>query len=249
MDVTEPNAVRNPLPDHVIQGVTVQTVDSLVDYTNRFKTGDTALFADIAANRIVSALDYHQGSKIAPGADDKAGPDLVDAPIAAHGDHSAVLSLPFSVEWQTWTKIHGQLMPQLEFARFLEENAADIAAPAGADLLDACRDLQAVRTVNFKKAVRTATDNESFEYNDDTEARTSGGLELPTKFMLSIPVYFGGANTTLFAFLRWKLEAGSLRLGVALHRAEHVRQAVFKEILLDVADRTERPAVFGKLDG
>jgi uncharacterized protein YfdQ (DUF2303 family) len=137
-------------------------------------------------------------------------------------------------------------MAQLEFARFLEENAADVASPSGADLLEACRDLQAVRKVNFKKAVRTATDNESFEYSDETEARTSGGVELPTKFLLRFPVYFGHTETDLFAFLRWKLDDGTLNLGVALHRAEHVRQAVFSHIVFDVADRTGCQAVFGR---
>lgn len=228
-DITEPNAVVDVLPDHIKQGVTLQTVDSLVDYANRFKTDDTVLFADIEQNSILAAIDYH-------------GPD-----DPAHLDHYAKLTLPFAVEWKTWTAINGRLMAQLEFARFLEENAADIAAPSGADLLEACRDLQAIRKVNFKKAVRTATDNETFEYSDETEARTSGGLELPTKFLLSIPVYFGGEPVSLFAFLRWKLDDGALSLGVALHRAEHVRQDVFKAIVDDAAARTERPAVFGRL--
>lgn len=229
-DVTEPNAVNKPLGDHISQGVTLQTVGSLVDYANRFKGDDTVLLADIDANAIVAAIDYHGPHK------------------AAHVDHRARMTLPFSVEWKTWTAIHGKLMPQLEFARFLEENAADIAAPAGADLLEACRDLQAVRHVNFKKAVRTATDNENFEYSDETKATSSDGLELPSKFLLSLPVYFGDPAQSLYAFLRWRLDEGQLLLGVALHRAEHVRQAVFKQIVLDAADRTERPAVFGRLD-
>lgn len=231
-DVTEPNAVADLLPDHIRQGVTLQTVDSLVDYTNRFKTDTTALFADIAANSIRAVLDYHAPTK------------------ADHGAHVANMALPFSEEWKTWTGIDGKLMEQLEFARFLEENTADIVAPSGADLLEACRDLQAVRKVDFRKAVRTNTDNESFEYSDDvaaTSRSTGKAVEVPSKFELSLPVYFGGANTPLTAFLRWKLEEGNLRLGVKMHRAEHVRQAVFKQIVLDAAERTERPAVFGRL--
>jgi len=228
-DVTEPNALVTAKPKHIAQAVTLQTADSLVDYVNRFKTDDTVLFADIDRNSIHAAIDYH-------------GPSA-----AALVAHSSRLTLPFSAEWATWIAIDKKLMSQLEFARFLEENAADISTPSAADLLEACRDLHAVRKVNFKKAVRTATDTESFEYSDETEARTTGGVELPTKFQLTLPVYFGGDPTTLFAFLRWNLEEGALKLGVALHRAEHVRQAVFKQIVLDAAGRTERPAVFGKI--
>lgn len=228
-DVTEPNTLDVAKPKHITQAVTLQTADSLVEYVNRFKTADTVLFADISRNSIQAAIDYH-------------GP--TSAALVAHSSH---LTLPFAAEWTTWVGIDKKLMPQLEFARFLEENAADIVAPSGADLLEACRDLQAVRKVNFKKAVRTATDTENFEYSDETEARTTGGVELPTKFQLGVPVYFGGEPVTLYAFLRWSLDEGALKLGVALHRAEHVRQETFKKIVLDAAKSTERPAVFGRL--
>lgn len=227
-DVTEANGVAPLLPDFIKQAVTLQTVDSLVDYVNGFKGETTLLFADIHANSIKALLDYHGA----------------DAP--KHVSHVATMALPFSEEWRTWAAIDGRLLPQLDFARFLEENASDVAAPSGADLLEACRDLQARRKVNFTKAIRTSSDNENFEFTDETEAKTRGGLEIPTKFLLSLPVYFGEAPTELYAFLRWKLDDGQLTLGVKLHRAEHVRQAVFKQIVVAAAERTERRVVFGK---
>lgn len=163
--------------------------------------------------------------------------------------HAATLALPYSEEWKTWSSWSGNLKDQLSFARFLEENAVDVIAPIGADLLEVCRDLQVRRKVNFIKAVRTATDHENFEWTDETEATSrssSGAIEVPTKFQLSLPVYFGDAPTSVFAFLRWVLNDGVLNLGYVLHRAEHVRQAVFKQIVLDVGHRTSCPIVFGK---
>lgn len=230
-DVTEEGAQLAPTPAWIAQGVTVQTTDSLVEYVKRFAGAETSLFADIDENRIVGLLDYHSSDK------------------AARVEHRATLDLPFSVEWNTWTAIDGKLVDQLTFARFLEENAADIEAPSGAELLEACRDLQAHRKVNFTKAVRTASDNENFEYEDTTTATTKkGGVELPTKFLLRIPVYFGGQTYSIAAFLRWRLVEGEgLKLGIQLHNREHVRQAVFKELVLDAASRTERPAYFGRI--
>lgn len=229
-EVSDAYGLKLAKPRYIRQTVTIETADSLVDYVNRFKGADTMLFAEIAANRIVALVDYHASQS------------------AAHVAHRAKMELPFSEEWQLWTKISGKLMPQLEFARFLEENAADVFAPSAAELLEACRDLQAHRKVNFTKAVRTASDNENFEFTNETEARTKGGIELPTKFVLKIPVYFGEPPTELHAYLRWKLdaEAGGLTLGIQLHRVEHVRQAVFKQIVMDVADRSGCPAIFGK---
>ena len=71
---------------------------------------------------------------------------------------------------------------------------------------------------------------------------------MPTRFVLGIPVYFGESDVELHAFLRWKIdpEKGGLQLGIALNRAEHVRQSVFKQIMLGVSERTACPIVFGK---
>ena len=232
-EVTDPDRALPP-PPHIRQGVTVQTVDSLVDYVSSFMTANTALFADIAHNRIVAVIDYHAESD---------GEQSGEAGLRLH---EVMMALPHSEEWKTWTGVSGKYMPQLEFARFLEENAADIEAPSAAELLEVARDLHAIRKANFKKAVRTNTGHETFEYSEETTA-TSKGVEVPTKFALRLPVYFGGETVPMFAFLRWKLDDGSLLLGVALHRAEHVRQAVFKQIVGDVSARTERLAVFGSL--
>ncbi|WP_298699220.1 DUF2303 family protein [uncultured Brevundimonas sp.] len=230
-DVSEKGGQLAPAPLWVAQAVTIQTSASLIDYLDRFDGDGTVLFADIAHDRIVGALDYH------------------DPAEAGRVAHTATLTLPKSVEWETWTAIDGQLMGQLEFARFLEENAVDIEAPDAADLLETCRDLQARRKVNFTKAVRTASDNETFEYTDETSAATTkGGVEIPTKFMLRIPVYFGGRTYAIGAFLRWRLEEGAgLLLGIKLHNREHVRQAVFKEVVDEVASATGRRAFFGRM--
>lgn len=238
-DVTEENAVPPLLPGHISQKVTVQTVDSLVDYVDAFKRSNgTRLFADIDNNAILAAIDYHRTTD-----DNEPG-------IADHVAHTAALKLPFSVEWTAWIAASGKMSGQLDFARFLEENAADIVSPSGADLLDACRDIQTARNVDFKKVVRTNSDNECFEYADSTEARTKQGtVEIPSRFTLSIPVYFGQPPITLDAFLRWRLEADKLQLGIVLHRPEHARQAEFRSIVTDAADRTGCPVVFGRLGG
>lgn len=230
-EVTLPHALPLYEPDIIRQAVILQTQDSLIDYVNRYKGGDTLLFADITISTIVAQIDYH--AKETP----------------AHVVHKASLVLPFSEEWRCWTAISGRLMGQLEFARFLEENGADVAAPDAGTLLEACRDLQAHRKVNFTKAVRTSSENENFEFTVENEARSRGGIELPTKFKLSIPVYFGEPETELFAFLRWKIaeEGAGLSLGIQLHRAEYVRQAVFQQIVGRAAQQTACPAMFGKI--
>jgi uncharacterized protein YfdQ (DUF2303 family) len=231
-EISDEHSLSVTAPRYIKQAVTLQTQDSLVEYCNRYKSNDTVLFADISANSILATVDYHTKQ------------------YAAHVAHRAMLTLPFSEEWGLWTRMSGKLVPQLEFARFIEENGADIRAPDAAELLESVRDLQAHRRVNFTKAVRTSSENETFEYSDETKTSTTkGGIELPTKFKLGIPVYFGEPDTEVFAFLRWAIDTdkGGLSLGIALHRAEHVRQAVFKQIVQGVSERTSCVAVFGKI--
>jgi uncharacterized protein YfdQ (DUF2303 family) len=248
-DIPEEYGLKRSEPLYLAQDVTLQAVDSLVDYVKRFMTADTMLFANIAANEIVAALDYHSASVKATATETEGNSPV--APKVHRVAHLAAMVLPFSEEWKTWSAIDDKLMSALEFARFLEENACDVTAPTGADLLEIARDLQVSRKVNFTQAVRTSTDSENFEYKVESDVRSgaNSGVEVPTKFKLELPVYFGESLSELYAYLRWNIgESGALKLGVKLSRAEYVRQAVFKQIVLAVGDKTGCPVVFGLLD-
>jgi uncharacterized protein YfdQ (DUF2303 family) len=231
-DVTDPHGLYPRTPAYIKQAVEVQALDSLIEYVNAFKTPHTKLFANINANSITGLIDYHQQ-------DGK----------AANVAHSVTMELPFSEEWVTWMEIDGKLMDQLSFARFLEENHPDIAQPTAAELIEMARDLHAVRNVRFTKVVRTDSDNESFTVDDSTtlnSTRSSDKLELPRQFTLKIPVYFGERPIEMSAFLRWRVDqTEGMKLGIKMWRPEHVRQAMFKEIVLDAAGRTELVAVYG----
>ena len=235
-EITDPHGLMPKRPSYVHASVTVQTAESLSEYVNRFKSRNTMLYADITASTIRAIIDYHNPP---------ARPDGGEV-YAEHAAHRATLVLPFSEEWRLWTERHGKLTDQLTFARFIEENASDIMRPVGGELLDSIRDLQAHRKVHFVKAVRTSSDNENFEWTDETNVRqTKGDVEIPTKFVLGIPVYFGEAPVEVHAFLRWKLDDGKLLLGIHLHRAEHVRQAEFQKIMLAIGKATDCCMVFG----
>lgn len=225
-------------PQRIAQRVTVQTESSLAAYANRYKTATSkaALFADIDTDTIVAVLDFHESS------------DGETAGDAGFGEHVATLSLPRSWEWKAWTQVDGKLVPQLEFCRFLEENREDIRSPDAATILEACRDLQALRRVDFRSVVREDSDNYRIEYNEERETTSrKGDITLPSEFILSIPVYFGGPEVEVRALLRWKLDDdGVLTLGVKLKRAERIRQAEFHRVVTDLSEQTGVDAFYGK---
>lgn len=236
-EVTLPNAADVLMPKIVTQTPNLQTVSSMISYVNRFKNDDTVIFADIKNNRVIAVIDYHK----APG---KNPDDTVIEPRARLGTHSAILHLPFSQEWDTWMGTNERLMKHVEFASFLEENAFDVAKPAGADLLELCRDLQVKQDSHFHSSIRMG-DTASISFSKDEDATTKDNMVLPVSFELSIPVYFGEANIPLLAFMRRKIGDGTLHLGYKLSRHEQARQREFNRIVSEIEDGTGVTTIYG----
>jgi uncharacterized protein YfdQ (DUF2303 family) len=201
---------------------------SFGDYVRQFSEPGARIYADLAGGKFVAVLDH-----------------AFNASTPSRNLHQATFALQLSEEWKRWSEIDKKLMPQADFARWLEENMADISVPAGADILEIVRDMSAVRKVDFSSAVRLQNGDTAFEYVEETKAASkTGQLELPTMFVLMIPVWYGEPAVEQRAFLRWRLE-GQLQLGIELHRPAYVKQAVFEAISRDIAERTERPVTFG----
>ncbi|WP_246152685.1 DUF2303 family protein [Sphingomonas montanisoli] len=84
---------------------TLLTLDSLIDHANRFKDGESVVFADNdrAKPSITVVLDYHPGGeavKVAPR-------------FGAHRGHYA---FPLSDEWKAWLEQDGKPMKMAAFA-------------------------------------------------------------------------------------------------------------------------------------
>lgn len=251
-DISDQRGIPLTRPLTIKAAVTLQEAESVIEYVNRYALEGTVLFADLAGSKIVAVLDYHDGTVPKDGKWPEAGEglsgsrmDMVPGPTG-HGLHTATLALPHSEEWRAWQTLNGNMIGQLEFARFIEENAPDIVRPDAAELIEMCRDIQAVRKVSFDKSVRTSSDNETFHYSDQSDATRKGELEIPTEFQIRIPVYFGEPAVDIKAYLRWRIEDnGGLKLGVKLHRLENVRQEEFKRVIGKVREGTACPVVYG----
>jgi len=232
-DISLPHTANVAMPKVVHQQIAVQTSGSLIEYAERFKNADSMLFADIDANRIVCAIDYHTKSND----EGETGARL--------GVHTATLSMPFSKEWQTWTGGNEKLMGHETFASFLEENAIDVIVPDGAELLELCRDLQVKSGSQFRSSVRMG-DTVSIEYQKDSDVSTRDNIALPVIFTLMIPVYFGEPMVEVKCFTRRKIDDGALHLGYKMVRAENIRQADFQRVASRVQFDTGLTLVYGK---
>ena len=228
-EVSERHTVTEFLPDVIEQRITLSTPGSLIEYVNRYQEAQTSIFADVTNDCITAVIDYH-----GPGE-----PDFCR--------HVVIMSLMRSESWNVWSASNNKMMDQLEFARFLEENALDIVGPSGADLLEITRDLQANRKSKVGNIVRTSTDHQTVEFTDETTVTSRrGNVELPTKMLLHFPVYMHGPAESAEAFLRWRLEESVLKLGYAVRQLEAFRQQAFFNIVDGVRTATKCPTYYGR---
>jgi uncharacterized protein YfdQ (DUF2303 family) len=202
--------------------VAAKSAETFSAYLLRFKTDATAVFADQQAFKVVGIIDYH-----AP-----------DAP--AFRKHRVSYAAPRSLEWATWRASSGKKMPQADFAQFIEDNVVDIRTPAGADMLEVSRNLQAKKKVEFGSAIRLADGAQQFSYSETVDGSTAKGtIKVPEVFVLGIPVFFGGELYEVTARLRYRITEGQLALWYELYRPEHIEKDAFEGVCDDINKATE----------
>ena len=223
------------MPPYIIQKITFDDADSLIQYANRFQDARSVIIADIDALKIGAALDWHSGNE-----------DPQGALLPQSCDHLAALKLRNSEEFARWSEMENKLHDQMAFAEFLDENASDIIDPEPAVMIEIARDLEAAQGVNFKAGTRLQTGERSFKY--ETETHVKNDLKVPQRFRLAIPLFHGEEPTEIEASFRFRPQSDGLKLGFVWRRVEYVRQAKFREIAYRVAEATGLPVFHGRAE-
>ena len=212
--------------------IIVDEREALAAYVNRFAEPGTILVADVDAGVVAALIDYHLEPQEMGAA---TGPRL----------HTAELRLRPSEEFARWDGFEGELHPQAEFARFLEENACDILHPESATMIEIAHDLSAMEGVKFASKVDLRNGNRRFHYENET--KVDGDIVIPARFTLNIPLYAGEAPIALEALFRYRVAGSGLVLGFEWRRVEYLKLSHFKQIAFAVAESTGRPVYLGRM--
>ncbi len=154
-------------------------------------------------------------------------------------DHTITLQLRHSPEWETWVGDQGRrLMPQAEFAEWLEDQADDVADPDKATLIEVARSLEAHTKSNFKSRYRTKDGQIGLRYEEDTQARAgaNGDVEIPDHFELRLRVFLGQDPVRVMARLRFRVSSTGLALGYVIHRPGDLVRAEVEAIADSIAE-------------
>lgn len=252
----------------------LHNIASFIDWVNRQKGGDSAVFAnnDPSTPHVVAVINYASG---------------MDTP--AWGDWRGRYKLARSREWNTWFGRDGKWSGQEEFGLFLEDNLADIAAPPGSDaaslaakaqnpadvaryraeaeeyalmvklsggnpsigdsaqLIATARSLVVNESSILKSAIDIATGEAQMTYEAKHTGDAGGQVTVPRLFSICIPVFDGDAAYRIPVRLRYrKTENGSkVVFGTSLYQPERYLRDAWNFLMTQIAERTELPVFEG----
>lgn len=205
-------------PERIRATPAFQDSASFCRYINEYKQEDyLQVFADASDVRMKAILDYH-------GAPD--GPSFCQ--------HCPTWQLTLSPQWQIWFGRHDQLIKQVDFAEFIEDNYRDIESPAPAVMLEVARELVAHSEVNFESKINQKDGTANLRWTEDT--KTTGNTEVPDRFRICIPVFFGEQPVTIDCILRFRIRDGKLSFQYKMYRPAETKLEAFKFAVSGVSE-------------
>jgi uncharacterized protein YfdQ (DUF2303 family) len=147
------------------------------------------------------------------------------------GDFRISIGFRSTPQWTKWKAIDGKLLPQADFAEFVEDNLADIATPDGATMMEIVTYLQATRSTDFRSGVKLSNGAVQLTNNEDIQASVgAGNIAVPDVFEIALSPIFGVQPFKVPARFRYRIEDRKLKLGFKLQRIEDVMAQIIKDI-------------------
>ena len=179
-----------------------------------------------------------------------------------HGAHRIEYAFPVTDELTAWMKQNAAPFDQSEFATFLEEHAAELAAPSNgeraefeslfkakfatpAELIALSRDLEVHVAGKWKQGVRLQSGERVVEVVEEHMNGKGEPITVPGLFMVSVAAFLDGENVRIPARLRYRIAGGSIVWFYQLYRPEFWIRARVRDDLAKAADATNLPAFEG----
>jgi uncharacterized protein YfdQ (DUF2303 family) len=230
------------------------SLDSFIRLVQRFKSDDTAIFANDSRSTpsLTAVLDYH-----AEGANSK----------ASHGRHRVTFAYPLSDEWNSWQAVNGKPMNMRDFAELVEDRIVDvepyssgslnedqqafveklggrerIATPTS--LFELSRGLSVHQNAAVKESRNLSSGEGEISFVEEHVGTDGKPLIIPTTFILVIPVFRNGAYYRVLARLRYRVTP-NVTFTVELWRTDRVFDHAFNEAAEKAATETGAPLFLG----
>ncbi|MBN9243960.1 MAG: DUF2303 family protein [Mesorhizobium sp.] len=226
---------------------TADTLESFVNLVNRHKDERSALFGRCIwpDPKLTAVLDY----------DDAQGE-------ARNRQHRIVYAFPLTDEFKAWVGVNAKPMEQEVFAAFLEEHAAELAAPMDgerseyerlfnekmatpSEVVSLSRHLEVFVSARAKQGVRLQTGERTVEFTEEHQNSKGEAVVIPGIFMVSVAAFVDGDAVRIPARLRYRIAGGDIKWFYQLYRWEFFLREQVERDLGTAAGATELPAFEG----
>jgi len=210
-------------PDRRKGTATVETLASFIALTNLHKDTGSVLFGKTVwpDPKLTAVLDY-----------DREGVE------ARNRSHRIVYAFPLTEEFKAWVNGNAKPMPQDVFAAFLEEHAAELAAPMDgerseyerlfnekmatpSEVIALSRHLEVFVAARVKNGIRLQTGERTVEFMEEHQNAKGEAVIIPGIFMVSVPAFVDGDAVRIPARLRYRIVSGDIKWFYQLYRWEY----------------------------
>lgn len=224
-----------------------ETLESFISLINRHKDDQSALFGRCSwpEPKLTAVLNYN-----AAGAD------------VRPGDHRIVYNFPLTEEFTAWVGLNAKPMDQEVFAAFLEEHAAELAAPMDAErseyerlfnekmatpseVIALSRHLEVFVASTAKQGVRLQSGERTVQFTEEHQNAKGEAVVIPGVFMVSVPAFVDGEAVRIPARLRYRISGGSIKWFYQLYRWEYFLREQVERDLQVASEATSLPAFEG----
>jgi hypothetical protein len=246
-------------------------LQSLIDWANRFKGENSALYAnpDMERPTLECIADYHAEGPAMPFGNDT---------TARHCAHRGRYAFPLSKEWKRWMAISGKPLDKDEMGEFIEANAKDVMDPTPAllkledadsnqpwetrliqtarhiegrygqlgQLLAMSRQFQVYETSNLAVTSNRDTGESSIQFLNEHNDKDGAPIKIPNLIIIGIPVFENGAAYRMPVRFRYRKSGSAVKFIMSIYSPEKAFDAAFDEALTTARDGTELPLFLGQ---
>ncbi len=215
-----------PNPVRVRAKLDFEEPDSFCTYVDAFKASNTRLYGTPDGFFISAIIDDNM------------------ADVAHWREHTAVLQLKKSPEWNEWMEVCGTGLSQRSLADFLEDHIEQIATPDAGELLSDIRSVH-ISTNTKLDAVQREGGDIAFAYSTETAAgtKTERG-KIPSKLTLLIAPFRSWQPVQMTVSLTYiYTKEKELLFVMRAHQAEALLWMSFNDIRNHVQKKLELPVL------
>lgn len=210
-------------PRRIRQTVQLHDIDSFINYLAKHADEFTEVWA--RPDRIEAIIDAH-----APHRDG----DSADWQV-----HRAALALERSDELNDWAAGSGRAMSQETLAEFIDAHAAEIIAPATADLRELAAGLEVNVGATYQSGIRLSNGARRVSFVETVDGRVrEGNVDIPDTITIAVPILTTDTTVTeLTARFRYRANPakGTVTFMYLLDGAGEAVQAAFEHTMTRLA--------------